>query len=183
PRAHVAAAAAGAPHQTAIPRASGRLEALLALGLGRAPGVSCRKASACEWHPRKDKQIPRETPVMQRAGISVAKLALRIGLSGLGAAAGAATLHAQQASDPPPPWKQGMPAAIADSKLAPIAPPPLPTAPDKLPIDKLKVKNGLKIEVYQAGVPNARTLRLGGKGTNFVSSPVPGKIQALRHQG
>jgi glucose/arabinose dehydrogenase len=116
---------------------------------------------------------------MQRAGISVAKLALRIGLGGLVAAAGAATLHAQQASDPPPPWKQGMPAAITDSKLAPIAPPPLPTAPDKLPIDKLKVKNGLKIEVYQAGVPNARTLRLGDKGTIFVSSRVQDKVHAI----
>ena len=116
---------------------------------------------------------------MQRAGISVAKLAASIGLVGLLVAAATARLHAQQAAEPPPPWKQGQPAAIANSNLAPIAPPPLPTAADKLPLDKLKTKPGFKIEVYAAGVPNARTLRLGDKGTVFVSSRVQDKVHAI----
>ena len=115
---------------------------------------------------------------MQRAGISFLKLAVRIGLVGL-LVATAAKLQAQQAAEPPPPWKQGMPAAIANSSLAPVAPPPLPTAPDKLPLDKLKVQEGLKIEVYAAGVPNARTLRLGDNGTVFVSSRLQDKVHAL----
>ena len=38
-------------------------------------------------------------------------------------------------------------------------PPPLPTAPDKLPLAKLKVPAGFNIEVYAAGMPNARSLR------------------------
>jgi glucose/arabinose dehydrogenase len=99
-------------------------------------------------------------------------------LVGLLVAAATARLHAQQAAEPPP-WKQGQPAAIANSNLAPIAPPPVPTAPDKLPLDKLKVKPGFKIEVYAAGVPNARTLRLGDKGTVFVSSRVQDKVHAI----
>jgi glucose/arabinose dehydrogenase len=63
--------------------------------------------------------------------------------------------------------------------LAPVAPPPVPTATDKLPLDKLKVKNGFKIELYAAGVPNARSLRRGAKGTVFVSSRLQDKIHAI----
>src|SRR6266852_6263446 len=98
-------------------------------GRGRAPGVSWSKASACAWSPVEDNRNPRETAIMQRAGISAAKLAASIGLVGLLVAAATARLQAQQAAEPPPPWKQGQPAAIANSNLAPIAPPPLPTAP------------------------------------------------------
>src|SRR5690349_20466913 len=99
---------------------------------------------------------------MQRRHLCVPPLAAWIGFGGL-LAATATGLQAQQAADPPP-WKQGQPASIADSKLAPVAPPPVPTPADKLPLDKLKVKSGFKIEVYAAGVANARTLRLGDKG-------------------
>src|SRR5262249_40161890 len=128
---------------------------------------------------KKTTEFPREVPVMQRAGISVPRLAARIGVGGLVIFAAVATLQAQQAPSPPPTWKQGQSAAIAESQRAPIAPPPLPTAPDKLPLDKLKVPEGFKIEVYAAGVPNARTLRLGDKGTVFVSSRVQDKVHAL----
>ena len=116
---------------------------------------------------------------MQRASTLVPKLAVWIGLGGLLVATAISTLKAQQAAEPPPPWKQGMPAAIADSKLAPIAPPPLPTPADKLPLDMLKVKAGFKIELYASGVANARTLRLGDKGTVFVSSRVQDKVHAI----
>lgn len=116
---------------------------------------------------------------MQGAGISFLKRAVRIGLIGLVVTAAATRVNAQQAADPPPPWKQGMPAAAADSKLAPIAPPPLPTPADRLPLDKLTLKDGLKIELYASGVPNARTLRLGDKGTVFVSSRLQDKVHAI----
>src|SRR5262245_5747002 len=116
---------------------------------------------------------------MKSEGIFCSLRTFGVGLVGLLTVTAAATVHAQQAAEPPPPWKQGMPASIADSKLAPIAPPPLPTPADKLPLDKLKLKDGLKIEVYAAGVPNARTLRLGDKGTVFVSSRVQDKVHAI----
>ena len=115
---------------------------------------------------------------MQRTWISGPKLLLGIGVVGLLVASAAAKLQAQQAADPPP-WKQGQSAAAADSKLAHVPPPPVPTAPDKLPLDKLRVPNGFKIELYAAGVPNARTLRLGDKGTVFVSSRLQDKIHAI----
>src|SRR5215470_10897875 len=115
---------------------------------------------------------------MHTAGICVVRLALSMSLAATLAAMAAGSLFAQQA-DPPPPWKQGQPASIANSKLAPIAPPPVPTAADKLPIDKLNLKAGYRIEVYAAGVPNARTLRLGDKGTVFVSSRLQDKVHAI----
>jgi len=37
-----------------------------------------------------------------------------------------------------PPWAQGRPEAAIGVPLAPIAPLPIPTAADKLPIEKLK---------------------------------------------
>jgi glucose/arabinose dehydrogenase len=86
---------------------------------------------------------------------------------------------AQPAPTGPPPWAQGRPDAASSSPLAPIAPPPIPTAGDKLPVDKLKVPNGFKIEVYAAGVGNARTLRQGDKGTVFVGSRLLDKVYAI----
>ena len=49
----------------------------------------------------------------------------------------------------------------AAAKLAPVAPPPIAAAPDKLPAAKLKVPAGFNVEVYAAGMANARSLALG----------------------
>jgi glucose/arabinose dehydrogenase len=67
----------------------------------------------------------------------------------------------------------------AAAKLAPVAPPPLPAAPDKLPLAKLKVPAGFNIEVYAAGMANARSLALGDKGTVFVGSRLVDKVYAI----
>jgi glucose/arabinose dehydrogenase len=85
----------------------------------------------------------------------------------------------QQQPLPPGSPLLGRPDSEAAKKLAPIAPPPIPTAEDKLPTAKLKAPNGFKIELYASGVDNARTLRLGDKGTVFVSSRVKDKIHAI----
>ncbi len=67
----------------------------------------------------------------------------------------------------------------AAAKLAPIAPPPIAAAPDKLPIAKLKVPAGFNIEVYAAGLANARSLAVGDKGTVFVGSRLIDKVYAI----
>jgi glucose/arabinose dehydrogenase len=82
-----------------------------------------------------------------------------------------------------PPWAQGRPEAAIGVPLAPIAPPPIPTAADKLPIEKLKAPKGFKIELYAAGVGNARTLRQGDKGTVFVGSRLLDKVYAIVDRG
>ena len=55
---------------------------------------------------------------MQSKRISAPKLSALFGLSGLVVATTALDVQAQQ---PPPAWKQGQPANMADSKLAPHA--------------------------------------------------------------
>src|ERR1043166_9097118 len=100
--------------------------------------------------------------------------------AGVGALVAGWPVLAQQqpaANDPPPPWAQGRPSA--DIKLAPVAPPPLAAAADKVPVDKLKVPKGFKVEVYASEIPNARSLRLGDKGTVFVSNRTLDKIYAI----
>ena len=67
----------------------------------------------------------------------------------------------------------------AAAKLAPVAPPPIPAAADKLPLAKLKVPSGFNIEVYASGMANARSLALGEKGTVFVGSRLVDKVYAI----
>src|SRR3989449_2787348 len=96
-------------------------------------------------------------------------------------AAPAAPAPAAEAPTPPPSWQQGRSENVTEgmTKLAPVAPPPIPTAADKLPTAKLKLPKDFKIELYASSVDNARTLRLGDKGTVFVSSRIKDKIHAI----
>ncbi len=96
-----------------------------------------------------------------------------------------APVVAQQAAAPLPPGSPliGQPENEAAKKLAPVAPPPLPTARDKLPLDKLVVPKGFKLEVYASGIGNARTLKLGDKGTVFVSTRLADKVYAITDKG
>jgi len=87
---------------------------------------------------------------------------------------------AQQAQPLPPGSPLlGRPDNEAAAKLAPVAPPPLPAAADKLPLAKLKVPPGFNIEVYASGMANARSLTLGDKGTVFVGSRLVDKVYAI----
>jgi len=88
---------------------------------------------------------------------------------------------AAPAAQPLPPGSPmiGRPDNEAAQKLAPVAPPPLAAAPDKLPLAKLKVPAGFNIEIYAAGMANARSLALGDKGTVFVGSRLLDKVYAI----
>src|SRR4029453_12817243 len=77
---------------------------------------------------------------------------------------------AQQAA--PPSWKQGQPANMADSTLAPIAQPPAPKAAGEIPVDKIKAPAGCNGSLWAHGINNAREMVWGDKGTLFVSSRV-----------
>ena len=88
---------------------------------------------------------------------------------------------AAPAAQPLPPGSPliGRPDSEGAQKLAPVAAPPLAAAPDKLPLAKLKVPAGFNIEVYAAGMANARSLALGDKGTVFVGSRLLDKVYAI----
>jgi glucose/arabinose dehydrogenase len=70
----------------------------------------------------------------------------------------------------------------AAAKLAPMVPPPMAAAPDKLPTAKLKLPPGFNIEVYATGMANARSLAEGDKGTVFVGSRLVGNVYAISNK-
>lgn len=63
-----------------------------------------------------------------------------------------------------------------------MAAPPIPAAADKLPTAKLKVPPGFNIEVYASGMANARSLRIGDKGTVFAGSRLVDKVYAITNK-
>ena len=75
----------------------------------------------------------------------------------------------------------GRPDSADAAKLAPIDSPPLPTPANKLPTASLQVPDGFKVEVYASGMPDARSLRLGDKGTLFVSNRLLDKVYAVTY--
>jgi glucose/arabinose dehydrogenase len=100
------------------------------------------------------------------------------------AAAPAAAAPAAPAKEEEPFWAVGRPKGDATAKMAPVPAFPIPTAADKLPISKIKVPAGFKVEVWASGVFDARGMREGDKGTVFVSSLFgAGKIYAITDKG
>lgn len=76
----------------------------------------------------------------------------------------------------------GRPDNEAAAKLAPVAPPPIAAAADKLPVAKLKLPPGFNIEVYAAGMANARSMAEGDKGTVFVGTRLVGNVYAIANK-
>src|SRR5262249_27856950 len=64
-------------------------------------------------------------------------------------------------------------------RWAGVARPPLAASADKLPTAKLKVPRGFNIEVFASGLQNARSMRVGDKGTVFVGSRLIDKVYAV----
>ena len=87
------------------------------------------------------------------------------------------------AAAPPPAWQQGRSADQGSSTLHPIAPILTGRQASELPVDKLKVPAGFKVEVWAEGIPEARSLALGDKGTVFVSNRNLKDVYAVTDQG
>ena len=77
------------------------------------------------------------------------------------------------------PGRPDIPNAEVAKKLRGVPAPPSPTPPEKLALGQLKLPKGFKIDVYASGIANARSLRLGDKGTVFVSNRVLDKVYAV----
>jgi glucose/arabinose dehydrogenase len=73
----------------------------------------------------------------------------------------------------------GRPDTEAAMRLLPVAGPSQPTALDKLPVNALRLPRGFRIEVYASGVANARSLRVGDKGTVFAGTSLLDKVYAV----
>jgi glucose/arabinose dehydrogenase len=99
------------------------------------------------------------------------------------AAAFAVVAQAQDKPAPRPSWKQGMTPEQEKSTLHPFAIEMTGKAANALPIDKLKVPAGFKVEVWADGLPGARSLARGEKGTVFVGTRVLKDVYAVVERG
>ena len=83
----------------------------------------------------------------------------------------------------PPSWQQGRSKEHDASPLHPIAPILTGRPASELPLDKLKVPPGFKVEVWADGVPEARSLALGDNGTVFVGNRNLKDVYAIVDRG
>src|SRR5437762_2052155 len=100
---------------------------------------------------------------MRRSLIALVVAGLACGMQPLAAqqkdapkAAEKAPPKAEAKKEEEPFWAVGRPKGDVTAKMAPVPAFPVATAADKLPISKIKLPPGFKVEVYQAGVLDAR---------------------------
>jgi glucose/arabinose dehydrogenase len=86
------------------------------------------------------------------------------------------TAQAQDKPAPPPAWHQGKPAAMGDSKLAPLAGKMTETPAGEIPVNKLKVPKGFKVELWASGMPGARSMAEGDKGKIYIGTRLIGRV-------
>ena len=74
---------------------------------------------------------------------------------------------AQDKPKPPPAWQQGKPAAMGESKLAPLAGKMTETPASEIPIDKVRLPKGFKAEIWATGLVGARAMTLNDDQTKM----------------
>src|SRR5687768_14295046 len=79
----------------------------------------------------------------------------------------------------PPSWAQGRSSAQDKSPLAPHSAPLTAKNAEEIPVDKIKVPDGFEVSLWASGMPNARSMTLGDKGTVFVGSRLVGRVYAV----
>ncbi len=82
-----------------------------------------------------------------------------------------------------PSWQQGMAPDQSGSTLHPLAGLVTGRPASELAMDKLKVPPGFKVEVWADGIPDARSLALGDKGTVFVGNRGQSNVYAITEKG
>ncbi|HSD62018.1 MAG TPA: PQQ-dependent sugar dehydrogenase [Burkholderiales bacterium] len=91
--------------------------------------------------------------------------------------------HGQEQPKPPPAWQQGRPADLADSKLAPHAGKMTETPANEIPLDKLKLPQGFKVEIWASGMPGARAMAQGDKGKIYIGTRAIGRVYEVTDAG
>ena len=99
-------------------------------------------------------------------------------------ALGTAAIAAQaQTPAPAPAWKQGMPESMSTSTLAPHAAKLTATQASDVPLDRIKLPPGFKVEVWAAAVPGARAIAQGDNGKYYVGTRPLGRIYEITDAG
>ena len=82
-----------------------------------------------------------------------------------------------------PGWAQGRPAELENSPLAPHPGKMTVTPPDQIPLDQIQLPPGFKAEIWAHGMPGARMMTRGDKGTIFVGTRGIGRVYAVTDKG
>jgi glucose/arabinose dehydrogenase len=86
-------------------------------------------------------------------------------------------------NNPPPSWQQGRKSVQGTSPLAPHVPALTAKAAKAIPLGKVKLPPGFNIALWAEGLPNARSIALGAKGTVFVGTRLLDKVYAVVDRG
>lgn len=97
------------------------------------------------------------------------------------ALAGGADAQAQEKKVPG--WAQGRPAELENSPLAPHAGKMTVTPADEIPLERIQLPPGFKAEIWAHGMPGARMMARGDKGTIFVGTRGIGRVYAVTDKG
>ncbi len=83
----------------------------------------------------------------------------------------------------PPTWAQGRSAEQEALNLAPHPPGMTALPENEIPLKTLKVPKGFEVTLWASGMPNARSMVFGPKGTLFVGTRFPGNVYAVVDKG
>src|SRR5688572_32803851 len=83
------------------------------------------------------------------------------------------------APPPPPSWQQGRPDGLKNSTLAPNPPGLTAKQAADMKLDQIKLPPGFRIELWAEGLPNARSIAVGAKGTVFVGTRLIENVYAV----
>jgi len=82
-----------------------------------------------------------------------------------------------------PAWKQGLADPTQQTSLAPH-PAKLTVTPDsEIPLAKIKVPPGFKVELWASGMPGARMMTRGSQGTVWVGTRAIGRVYEVKDRG
>jgi glucose/arabinose dehydrogenase len=87
------------------------------------------------------------------------------------------------AAKPLPPGAEGKSAEYANSTLAPHPAKMTVTPPSEIPLDKLKVPAGFRVELWASGMPGVRMMTRGDKGTVYAGTRQIGRVYEIKDQG
>jgi glucose/arabinose dehydrogenase len=101
------------------------------------------------------------------------------------AVAAAFAIPAQAQDKPkPPPGGKGKPGAMADSPLKPHPGKMTETPPNEIPLSKLKVPAGFKVELWASGFPGGRAMALSDSGKKiYLGTRVIGRVYEVTDAG
>ena len=103
---------------------------------------------------------------------------------GLAFASGGAFAQATApAAAPQPAWKQGIETGRQAPTLAPNAGKLTVTAPADIPIDRIKLPPGFKVEIWASGLPGGRAMAQGDDGKLYVGTRGLGRVYEVADTG